>query len=177
MRFISTPLPGVFVVEPELRADDRGFFARTWCCEEFAAAGLTTDWVQCNVSFNHRAGTLRGMHWQAIPHEEVKLVRCTMGAAFDVVLDLRPDSAAFRKWVAVEITAENRRAVYIPTGCAHGFQTLTAATELFYHMSASYHPESARGVRWDDPAFGIAWPAHNARVIAPRDLSFPDYSA
>src|SRR5262245_15028203 len=176
MRFLPTTLPGVFVVEPELRADDRGFFARTWCREEFVGAGLVTDWVQCNVSFNRRAGTLRGMHWQAAPHEEVKLVRCTAGAAFDVVLDLRPDSPAFTKWVAVEITAENRRAVYIPGGCAHGFQTLADATELFYHMSAFYHPEAARGVRWDDPAFGITWPPCEARVIAPRDLSFPDFA-
>ena len=176
MRFLPTALPGVFVIEPELRADDRGFFARTWCREEFAAAGLVTDWVQCNVSFNHRAGTLRGMHWQAAPHEEVKLVRCTAGAAFDVVLDLRPGSPAFKRWVAVELTAENRRAVYIPGGCAHGFQTLADATELFYHMSAFYHPEAARGVRWDDPAFGITWPPCEARIISPRDRSFPDFA-
>ena len=176
MRFLPTALPGVFVVEPELKADDRGFFARTWCRDEFAAAGLAATWVQCNVSFNRRAGTLRGMHWQAAPHEEVKLVRCTTGAAYDVVLDLRRDSPAFGKWVAVEITAENRKAVYIPAGCAHGFQTLADATELFYQMSAFYHPEAAHGVRWDDPAFGIAWPPCAARVIAPRDISFPDFA-
>jgi len=176
MHFLPTQLPGVFVVEPEPKADDRGCFARTWCRAEFAAAGLATDWVQCSVSFNHRSGTLRGMHWQAAPHEEVKLVRCTMGAAYDVVLDLRSDSAAFGKWVAVEITAENRRAVYIPAGCAHGFQTLVDATELFYQMSEFYHAEVARGVRWDDPAFGIRWPACEGRVISPRDLSFPDFA-
>jgi dTDP-4-dehydrorhamnose 3,5-epimerase len=175
MRFLPTQLPGVIVVEPEPKADDRGFFARTWCRDEFAAAGLTADWVQCNVSFNHRAGTLRGMHWQAAPFEEVKLVRCTAGAAYDVVLDLRPGSPAFKRWVAIELTAANRRAVYIPGGCAHGFQTLADGTELFYQMSAFYHPEAARGVRWDDPVFEIKWPPCAARIIAPRDLSFPDF--
>jgi dTDP-4-dehydrorhamnose 3,5-epimerase len=176
MRFLLTALPGVFVVEPEPKADDRGFFARTWCRDEFAARGLTTTWVQCSVSFNHKVGTLRGMHWQAAPHEEVKLVRCTSGAAYDVVLDLRPTSPAFKQWVAVELTAANRRAVYIPAGCAHGFQTLADATELFYQMSEFYHPEAARGARWDDPAFGILWPPSDARIIAPRDLSFPDFA-
>ena len=174
MLFVPTILPGVFVVEVELRADDRGLFARTYCREEFAARGLCVEWVQCNVSFNTRAGTLRGMHWQADPHGEVKLVRCTAGAAFDVVADLRPDSPAYRKWVGVEITAANRRAVYIPTGCAHGFQTLVDGTELFYQMSAFYVSDAARGARWDDPALGIEWPPCESRVIAPRDLSFPE---
>jgi dTDP-4-dehydrorhamnose 3,5-epimerase len=176
MRFVATSLTDVFVIEPELRADERGFFARTWCRDEFDGQGLTTNWVQCNVSFNHRAGTLRGMHWQAAPFEEIKLVRCTRGAAYDVVLDVRPESATFRKWVAIEITAENHRAVYIPAGCAHGFQTLTDATEMFYHMSEFYHPETARGVRWDDAAFGIVWPTCDARIIAARDVAFPDFS-
>jgi dTDP-4-dehydrorhamnose 3,5-epimerase len=177
MRFLPTSLPGVFVVEPELREDERGFFARTLCREEFATAGLFTIWPQCNISFNRQAGTLRGMHWQAAPHEEVKLVRCTMGAAYDVVLDLRRDSPTFKKWAAFEITAENRRAIYIPADCAHGFQTLADNTELFYHMGESYHAESARGVRWDDPAFGIVWPSCERRVIAERDLCFPDFTA
>jgi dTDP-4-dehydrorhamnose 3,5-epimerase len=176
MRFVPTPIPGVVVVEPEPRADDRGFFARTWCRDEFAAAGLAADWAQCNVSFNRRAGTLRGMHWQAAPHEEVKLVRCTAGAAYDVVLDVRRDSPTFGKWVAVELTAANRKAVYIPGGLAHGFQTLADGTELFYHMGSVYVPGAARGVRWDDPAFGIEWPPCENRVIAPRDLSFPDFA-
>jgi dTDP-4-dehydrorhamnose 3,5-epimerase len=176
MRFIPSPLPGVFSIEPELRTDERGFFARTWCREEFAAAGIAANWVQSNVSFNARAGTLRGMHWQGTPFEEVKLVRCTMGAAYDVVLDARPESATFRQWVAFEISAENRRAVYIPGGYAHGFQTLCDATELLYFMSEYYHPEAARGVRWDDPSFGIAWPTYEARIIAARDLAFPDFS-
>ena len=174
MRFVPTKLAGVYVVEPEPRADDRGLFARTYCRDEFAAAGLNTAWVQCNVSYNRRAGTLRGLHWQAEPHPEVKLVRCTAGAAFDVVADLRPGSPTHRQWVAVELTADNRRAVYIPAGCAHGFQTLTDGTELFYQMSEFYHPELARGARSDDPALGIEWPPCDGRTISERDLSFPD---
>ena len=174
MLVLPTALPGVFVIEPEPKGDDRGFFARTYCREEFSATGLCTEWAQCNVSFNLKAGTLRGMHWQAAPHEEVKLVRCTSGAAFDVVADVRPGSPTYRKWVAVEISAENRRAVYIPGGFAHGFQTLAAGTELFYQMSAVYVPHAARGARWDDPALGIVWPECEARVIASRDQSFPD---
>ena len=174
MLFTPTILPGVYVIEVEPKADDRGLFARTYCRDEFAAHDLCTTWLQCNVSFNTRAGTLRGMHWQAAPHEEVKLVRCTAGAAYDVVADLRPGSPTYGKWVAVELTAANRRAVYIPGGCAHGFQTLADGTELFYQMSAFYVPGAARGARWDDPALGIVWPECASRVIAPRDLSFPD---
>ncbi len=174
MRFVPTKLAGAFVIEPEPRADERGLFARTWCRDEFAAHGLTTSWVQCNVSFNHRTGTLRGMHYQADPHPEVKLVRCTRGAAYDVIADLRPGSPTYRQWVAVELTADNRRAVYVPGGFAHGFQTLADETELFYQMSEFYHPESARGVRWDDPALGIEWPPCAGRVISERDRSFPD---
>jgi dTDP-4-dehydrorhamnose 3,5-epimerase len=174
MRFVPTKLAGAFVVEPEPRGDERGFFARTFCRDEFAARGLNTTWVQCNVSFNRRAGTLRGLHWQADPHAEVKLVRCTAGAAFDVIVDLRPDSPTYRQWVAVELSADNRKAVYIPAGFAHGFQTLADGTELFYQMSEFYYPELARGARWDDPALRIEWPACGHRVVAPRDLAFPD---
>lgn len=174
MLFTPTELPGVFVIEVEPRADDRGLFARTYCRDEFAAHGLCTEWPQCNMSFNRLVGTLRGMHWQAAPHEEAKLVRCTSGAAFDVVVDLRTGSPTYRKWVAVEISAANRRAVYIPGGFAHGFQTLADGTELFYQMSAFYVPSAACGARWDDPALGIKWPPSESRVIAPRDLSFPD---
>src|SRR5579883_222375 len=174
MRFTPTALPGVFVIEVEPKGDDRGLFARTYCREEFAAHGLCTNWMQCNVSFNTRVGTLRGMHWQSAPHEEVKLVRCTAGAAYDVVADARPDSPTYRKWIAVEITAANRKAVYIPGGYAHGFQTLVDGTELFYQMSAFYVTEAARGARWNDPTLGIEWPPHENRVIAVRDLSFPD---
>jgi dTDP-4-dehydrorhamnose 3,5-epimerase len=177
MRFLPTKLSGVVVVEPDRRADDRGFFARTWCRDAFAAHGLAADWVQCNISFNRRRGTLRGLHYQADPHPEAKLVRCTMGAAFDVVVDLRPESPTYRRWEGVELTADSRRMVYVPAGFAHGFQTLTDDTELFYQMSAAYHPELARGVRWDDPALSIIWPACDRRVIAPRDLAFPDLPA
>jgi dTDP-4-dehydrorhamnose 3,5-epimerase len=176
MRIVATSLAGVFLVEPELRSDERGFFARTWCRDEFTSHNLESNWVQCNVSFNHRSGTLRGMHWQAAPVEEIKLVRCTSGAAYDVVLDLRPESPTYRRWEAFELTAANHRAVYIPAGCAHGFQTLTDATELFYHMSQFYRPEAARGVRWDDPAFAIVWPQCEGRIIAARDLGFADYA-
>jgi dTDP-4-dehydrorhamnose 3,5-epimerase len=174
MRFLATGLAGAFVIEPEPREDERGLFARTWCREEFAARGLNTAWAQCNVSFNNRRGTLRGLHYQAGPYAEVKLVRCTAGAAYDVIVDLRPGSPTCRRWAAVELTARNRRAVYIPAGFAHGFQTLADGTELFYQMSELYHPESARGARWDDPALGIAWPECPERVISPRDLAFPD---
>lgn len=174
MHFVPTKLAGVFVVEPERFADDRGHFARTWCVREFAERGLETKLVQCSTSYNRRRGTLRGMHYQAAPHEEVKLVRCTRGAAYDVVIDLRPGSPTHRQWVAVELSAENGVAVYIPGGCAHGYQTLTDDTELVYLMSEFYHPESARGVRWDDPAVGIEWPECPERIIAPRDRSFPD---
>lgn len=174
MQFAQLKLPGAYVIEPELRADHRGFFARTFCRDEFAAHGLVATFVQSNVSFNHKAGTLRGMHFQADPSPEVKLVRCTMGAAFDVIVDLRRDSPTYRQWVGVELTAENRRAVYIPAGFAHGFQTLTDGTELFYQMSEFYVPALAAGVRWDDPALGIAWPPCEQRIIADRDLAFPD---
>jgi dTDP-4-dehydrorhamnose 3,5-epimerase len=170
MRFLSTELPGVFVIEVEARPDERGLFARTYCREEFGAQGLCTDWVQCSASFNTRAGTLRGLHWQAAPHEEVKLVRCTSGAAFDVVVDLRAGSPTYGKWVAVELSAANRTAVYIPGGCAHGFLTRADGTELFYQMSARYVPEAARGVRWDDPALGIEWPGRPV-VISDRDAN------
>jgi dTDP-4-dehydrorhamnose 3,5-epimerase len=174
MRFLPTKLAEAFVIEPERQEDDRGFFARTWCRQAFAARGLTAAWVQCNVSFNRRAGTLRGLHYQADPHPEAKLVRCTMGAAHDVIVDLRPRSPTFRLWVAAELTAANRRMVYVPPGFAHGFQTLADDTELFYQMSDYYFPELARGVRWDDPSLGIAWPPCDGRVFAPRDLAYPD---
>jgi dTDP-4-dehydrorhamnose 3,5-epimerase len=174
MIFTGTTLKGAFLIEPERRQDERGFFARTWCQSEFAAAGLQTDWVQCNISFNKERGTLRGMHYQARPYEEAKLVRCTMGAVYDVIIDLRADSPTFRQWLAAELTSDNRLMLFIPKGFAHGFQTLTDETEVFYHMSQVYAPEYARGVRWDDPAFKISWPAEQ-RIISARDRSFPDF--
>ena len=172
MKFLPTALPGVLLVDIEAIEDERGFFARSFCREEFAAHGLTPDLVQCSVSWNRRKGTLRGMHFQAPPHEETKLVRCTSGAIFDVVVDLRADSAARHQWVGVELSAANRRAVYIPPGCAHGFQTLSDDSEVFYQMSEYYHAESARGVRFDDPAFGIAWPIANP-IVSARDRGLP----
>lgn len=175
MIFAETDLKGAFIVDPELLEDHRGFFARTWCQREFEARGLNCRLVQCSSSFNKRKGTLRGMHYQAAPHEEARLVRCTMGAIYDVIIDLRPESPTFKEWMAVELTAENRRMVYVPEGFAHGFQTMEENTEVFYQMSQFYAPESARGVRWDDPAFGIRWPA-GERIISKRDRSYPDYS-
>jgi dTDP-4-dehydrorhamnose 3,5-epimerase len=174
MIFTETTLKGAFVIEPECRHDERGFFARTWCQHEFAAKGLPPQWVQCNISFSRQRGTLRGMHYQAPPYEEAKLVRCTMGAIYDVIIDLRAKSPTFRQWLAVELTADNRRMLFIPQGFAHGFQTLAHDTEVFYQMSQFYAPEYARGVRWDDPAFRVWWPAEK-RIISERDRGFPDF--
>jgi dTDP-4-dehydrorhamnose 3,5-epimerase len=170
--FTATPLPGAFILELERHADERGFFARTWCREEFAARGLETALVQCSISWNAKRGTLRGLHYQAAPHEEVKLVRCTSGSIYDVILDLRPGSPTWRRWVAVELTADNRRQLYVPRGFGHGFQTLADDTEVFYQISTSYHPESQRGARWDDPAFGIRWPVPEP-ILSDRDRNFP----
>ncbi len=176
MIFTETKLKGTFIIEPERREDERGFFARTWCQQEFVAHSLNPRLVQCSLSFNKRKGTLRGMHYQAAPHEEAKLVRCTMGAIYDVTVDLRPDSATFKQWLAVELTADNRRALYIPEGLAHGFQTLCDNTEVFYQMVEFYHPEAARGVRWDDPTFGIIWPEAHTRILSARDQAYPDFT-
>ena len=173
MKFIETALPGVYLIEPELRQDHRGFFARMWCRREFTSHALCADLVQCNISFNNRRGTLRGMHFQRDPAPETKLVRCTRGAAYDVVVDLRPESRTFRRWEAFELTADNRRAVYIPPGFAHGFQTLADATELFYQMSEYYEPSLVAGVRWNDPALVIAWPLRDP-ILSEMDQSYPD---
>ena len=158
MIFHETKLPGAFEIHLEAKVDERGFFARSWCQKEFEVNNLNPKVVQCSVSFNSRKGTLRGMHYQAPPHAETKVVRCTRGAIYDVVVDLRPDSPTFKDWIAVVLTAEKRNMVYVPEGCGHGFLTLEDETEVFYQMSEFYNPESARGVRWDDPAFQIAWP-------------------
>jgi dTDP-4-dehydrorhamnose 3,5-epimerase len=173
MKFTPTKIAGVWLVDMEHREDERGWFARTWCAEEFAAHGLPTAFSQCSASFNRRRGTLRGMHWQAAPHAEAKLVRCVCGAMFDVALDLRPESATFRQWVAAELTAENGRALFIPEGCAHGFQTLADDTEVFYQIAGAYHPASGRGARWDDPAFGIGWPLAASANLSERDQNYP----
>jgi dTDP-4-dehydrorhamnose 3,5-epimerase len=172
MRFTETKLAGAFVIEPERFEDERGFFARTWCVREFEAHGLVTRLVQCSVSFNRRRGTVRGMHYQAAPHEEVKLVRCVRGAILDVIVDARPGSPTLHQWVAVELDAESQRALYVPRGFAHGFQTLADDTEVFYQISEFFHPESARGLRWDDPALGIDWPLE-VSVISAKDRAYP----
>ena len=174
MKFVGTSLHGVYLVEPERQVDERGFFARTWCQREFVAHALVAELVQCNISFNARRGTLRGMHFQDYPRREAKLVRCTRGAVYDVVLDLRAESPTFCLWTAFELTAENRSAVYIPQGLAHGFQTLCDDTELFYQMSEFYDPSLARGVRWNDPAFEIQWPIGDS-ILSEKDRSYPDF--
>ena len=174
MTFHATKLPGVYVIELEPRIDERGSFARTYCQKEFAERGLCTEWVQTSTSFNLRRGTLRGMHYQASPHEEIKLVRCTRGAIFDVALDLRQDSPAYGKWFSVELTAQCNKMVYIPKGVAHGFQTLVDATEILYQISTPYVPDAARGVQWNDPVFGISWPKVDSLLISPKDASYLD---
>ena len=173
MRFLPTALPGVCVVEQERHADERGFFARTWCAGEFAAHGLEPTLSQCSVSFNERKGTLRGLHYQAPPFAEAKLVRCTRGALYDVAVDLRPDSPTLGQWVGVELREDDGRALYVPRGFAHGFYCLADATEVAYLISAPYRPEAARGIRWNDPLPGIAWPGP-VTVISPRDRDYPD---
>jgi dTDP-4-dehydrorhamnose 3,5-epimerase len=176
MRFMQTPLSGAWVLELEELGDDRGWFARTFDAEEFRARGLNPDVVQCNASFNHRAGTLRGMHYQAEPHGESKLVRCVRGRIFDVAVDLRPDSPTYSDWHGVQLSADNRLAYYIPAGLAHGFQTLTDDCEVLYQMGDPYVPEAGRGVRWDDPAFAIEWPVLDGkRTISEKDSSYPDF--
>jgi dTDP-4-dehydrorhamnose 3,5-epimerase len=167
-------LAGAFVIELERRMDQRGFFARTFCQQEFEAHGLKTQVAQCNVSFNKRKGTLRGMHYQAAPFAEAKLVRCTSGSIYDVIIDLRRASATFKQYFAVELSAENGRMLYIPADFAHGFQTLQDDTEVFYQMAQRYSAEHARGVRWNDPAFGIEWP-EGERIIIERDQNYPNF--
>jgi dTDP-4-dehydrorhamnose 3,5-epimerase len=177
MVLTETPLPGVVLVEPEPIEDERGLFARTFSVEQFARAGLETGVDQRSVSFNRRSGTLRGMHYQADPHGEAKLVRCTRGSLYDVALDLRSDSPTYLRWFGTELTAASRTALFVPEGCAHGFQTLEDATEVLYQISSSHVPDAARGVRWDDPAFGIEWPPAPAggRTMSERDAGYPDF--
>jgi dTDP-4-dehydrorhamnose 3,5-epimerase len=172
MIFTETALKGAFIIEPQLIPDERGLLARTWSAEEFARHGLNPRVVQGNLSLNKRRGTFRGMHFQISPHQEVKLVRCTAGSIYDVIIDLRKDSFSFLKWIGVELSASNRLMLYVPEGFAHGFQTLEDNTEVVYQISEYYHPESARGVRWDDPAFGIRWPLP-VSVISERDRNHP----
>lgn len=177
MKFNETALAGVHVIDLERLTDARGYFARTFSAEEFAARGMNPTIAQCSTSFNARAGTLRGMHYQAEPNSEAKLVRCTRGAIYDVALDLRADSPTNRRWHAEELSADNGRALFIPEGCAHGFQTLSDDTEILYLISTPYVPSAARGVRWDDPAFGIVWPdpPPSGRTLSDRDATYPDH--
>ena len=172
--FLPTALAGAFIIELERRSDDRGYFARTWCQREFEQMGLTTSLVQSSVSYSLRRQTLRGMHWQAPPHGEVKIVRCTRGAIWDVILDLRPESPTHMHHVGVELNADSGRALYIPEGMAHGFVTLVDGTEVFYQMSEFHEPAFARGVRWNDPAFAIEWPV-TTPILHPRDAAYPDF--
>ena len=175
MVFAETKLKGAFVIDLARNEDERGFFARTFCVDEFQSRGLNARLVQCSVSFNKTRGTLRGMHWQEPPQAECKLVRVTRGAIFDVIVDLRPTSPTFKQYFAIELNADNHTQVYVPEGFAHGFQTLEDATEVAYQISAAHAPALARGVRWNDPAFAIRWPEAEPRIINQRDASYPDF--
>jgi dTDP-4-dehydrorhamnose 3,5-epimerase len=173
MKFMETKLKGAYIIEIEPIQDERGFFARSWCRNEFEEQGIDFTIIQCNISYNDKKGTLRGMHYQVSPYEEAKMVCCTRGAIYDVIIDLRPPSPTYGQWHAVELHAENHKIFYIPKGFAHGFQTLNDKTEVFYQMSEFYYPEYAKGVRWDDPSFMISWPWIKKRTISKKDLSYP----
>ncbi len=175
MIFSETGIPGAFLLSLQRAEDERGFFARAFCRSEFSEHGLNPDLEQCSISFNKQKGTLRGMHFQKPPYEETKIVRCTMGALFDVIIDLRPDSPTFKQWLSFDLNADNRLMLYIPHGLAHGFLTMQDDTEVFYQMADRYVPESASGVRWNDPAFGIRWP-ESPRIISAKDREYRDFS-
>lgn len=172
MRFTPASLPGVWIIDLEPRSDERGWFSRTWCEQEFAGHRLNTHWPQGNLTHTRMAGTIRGLHWQAEPLPEIKLIRCSSGAIWDVVVDVRPDSPTFGRWAAWDLTGENNRQLYVPAGFAHGFQTLTDNAEVTYLMSAPYQPELARGCRWDDPELAISWP-RSLSMISERDRNLP----
>ena len=176
MIFKETTLKGAYVIELEQLQDERGFFARSFCQEEFEVHGLNPHIVQCNISYNKKKGTLRGMHYQSPPYEEVKVVSCMRGSIYDVIIDLRPDSSTYRQWFATSLTAENYQMLYIPEGLAHGFQTVEDNTVVYYQMSESYHPECARRVRWDDTAFGIEWPLVNP-ILSDKDIAFKKFTS
>lgn len=176
MQFRRTALPGCFVIEPALIEDERGMFARTFCADEFTRQGLTSAIAQCSISFNHAKGTLRGLHYQAPPHQEAKLVRCTRGRIFDAAVDVRPGSPTFARWAAVELTAANHLALYIPEGVAHGFVTLEPESEVSYQISVTYQPEASAGVRWDDPEIAIDWPDVGPLTMSARDRNLPTLS-
>lgn len=175
MIFTELSLKGAFVLDLELKEDERGFFATSWSKQNFAKRNLDTELLECNISFNKLKGTVRGMHFQAEPHGQTKLVRCTKGAIYDAIIDLRPGSSTFKRWEGFELTCANRRMLYVPHGFAHGFQTLEDSTEVLYQMSQSFNAAAGRGVRWNDPAFAIAWPLP-LTVISPRDRDYPDFT-
>ncbi len=172
MKFSTTTLPGVYLIELELKEDERGFLARTFCENEFAEHGLNTRWPQCNLTLTKKRGMIRGMHFQTDPKLEIKLIRCAAGAIYDVLVDVRRESSAFGKWEGFELTSQNRRMLYVPGGIAHGFQCVTDNCEVFYQMSEFYYPELARGIRWDDPRVGIKWPVKGA-VVSEKDKGLP----
>ena len=175
MRFLETDIDGAYVLEPVPLADERGFFARTWCARELQEFGLNCRLAQMSMSYNAKRGTLRGMHWQAAPYEEAKIVSCTNGSVFDVIADIRPDSPTFMRWTGYTLSRDNRLMLYIPEGVAHGFQTLEDETELTYQMSMEYHPEAARGFAWDDPAFAISWPM-SGPILSPKDRNYERFA-
>lgn len=173
MIFTETDLPGAWIIDIEPHKDERGYFARVWCAREFEAQGLKTDLVQCNIAYNHSKGILRGMHYQQAPHAEVKLVRCTRGSVYDVIVDLREDSPTRLKWIGVELTEDNHRMLYVPEGFAHGYVTLQDNSELFYQVSEFYTPGAEGGLRWDDPRIAIEWPEQGELLISEKDRSWP----
>jgi dTDP-4-dehydrorhamnose 3,5-epimerase len=175
MRFSDTKLPGVILIEPELREDARGFFARVFCREELRARGLVDHIEQSSLSFNHRRGTVRGMHLQIAPHAETKVVTCVEGCVFDVAVDVRPSSPTFAQWFGIELSSKNRRQLYLPAGIAHGFQTLDDRSTVLYQISRPFHPESARGLRWNDPKLAIAWPISEDVIVSDKDRAWPDW--
>ena len=174
MIFTQSALAGAYIIEPEPLKDDRGFFSRTFCVNEYTELGLNPHIVQCNISYNHIKGTVRGMHYQLAPHREVKVVRCTRGSIYDVIVDLRSDSATYKQWVGVELTADNGKQLYVPTGFAHGYQTLEDSSEVSYQVSEFYSPQSEQGVRWNDPAFAITWPL-KVHSISDKDMNHPEF--
>jgi dTDP-4-dehydrorhamnose 3,5-epimerase len=175
MNFLQTLIPGAFIIGVDKRSDARGFFARAWCEEEFRSRGLETAFVQANIGYSSKRGTLRGLHLQSPPHGEAKLVRCTRGAIHDVIVDLRPESPSYLRWVAAELSDENRRMMYVPTGCAHGYQTLADDTEVFYSVTAAYEPGAEVGIRYDDPVLGIEWPIE-ASIVSEKDLGWAAFT-
>jgi dTDP-4-dehydrorhamnose 3,5-epimerase len=177
MIFTETKLPGAFIIELEKFTDERGFFARAWCQNEFEAHGLQTTWVQANIGFSKKRGTLRGLHYQVAPYQEVKLMRCIRGAIYDVIIDLRPESPTYKQWLGVELSADNRQMLYVPAGFAHGYQALLDDSETFYQVSQAYTPGAERGVRWNDPAFGITWPITENVILSAKDKNSPDFTS